>query len=50
MKTPGPCACPRPCHGWAAATTDPHTLTLPRVGAGVAGRGGASPTTPAAPA
>ncbi|MCF1648686.1 DNA primase, partial [Streptomyces indiaensis] len=19
MKTPGPCACPRPCHGWAAA-------------------------------
>ncbi|MDX3313713.1 DNA primase [Streptomyces sp. ME08-AFT2] len=29
MKTPGPCACPRPCHGWAAATTDPHTLTSP---------------------
>ncbi|MFF4980436.1 bifunctional DNA primase/polymerase [Streptomyces sp. NPDC001046] len=26
MKTPGPCACPRPCHGWAAATTDPHVL------------------------
>ncbi|MFD4525077.1 bifunctional DNA primase/polymerase [Streptomyces sp. NPDC058470] len=26
MKTPGPCACPAPCHGWAAATTDPHTL------------------------
>ncbi|MFJ3193748.1 DNA primase [Streptomyces griseoviridis] len=29
MRTPGPCACPRPCHGWAAATTDPHTLTSP---------------------
>ncbi|WP_329287394.1 bifunctional DNA primase/polymerase [Streptomyces sp. NBC_01455] len=27
MKTPGPCACPRPCHGWAAATTDPQVLT-----------------------
>ncbi|MEU1270878.1 bifunctional DNA primase/polymerase [Streptomyces sp. NPDC005799] len=23
MKTPGPCACPAPCHGWAAAITDP---------------------------
>ncbi|NNJ03033.1 bifunctional DNA primase/polymerase [Streptomyces sp. PKU-MA01144] len=23
MKTAGPCACPGPCHGWAAATTDP---------------------------
>ncbi|MER7954740.1 bifunctional DNA primase/polymerase [Streptomyces sp. NPDC096030] len=22
MKTPGPCVCPLPCHGWAAATTD----------------------------
>lgn len=22
MATPGPCACPWPCHGWAAATTD----------------------------
>ncbi|MEU3001937.1 bifunctional DNA primase/polymerase [Streptomyces sp. NPDC006995] len=22
MKTPGPCQCPRPCHGWAAATHD----------------------------
>ncbi|MGX9921573.1 bifunctional DNA primase/polymerase [Streptomyces sp. NPDC002248] len=22
MKTPGRCACPLPCHGWAAATTD----------------------------
>ncbi|MGW1558508.1 bifunctional DNA primase/polymerase [Streptomyces sp. NPDC002144] len=29
MKTPGPCACPLPCHGWAAATTDPHVLTSP---------------------
>lgn len=27
MKTPGPCTCPRPCHAWAAATTDPATLT-----------------------
>jgi hypothetical protein len=27
MKTPGPCACPHPCHGWAAATTDPAVLT-----------------------
>ncbi|WP_406484489.1 DNA primase [Streptomyces microflavus] len=27
MKTPGPCTCPRPCHAWAAATTDPTTLT-----------------------
>lgn len=26
MKTPGPCACPAPCHGWAAATTDPHAI------------------------
>ncbi|MFD3657119.1 bifunctional DNA primase/polymerase [Streptomyces sp. NPDC058620] len=26
MKTPGPCHCPRPCHGWAAATTDPTAL------------------------
>ncbi|MFK0279933.1 bifunctional DNA primase/polymerase [Streptomyces sp. NPDC090499] len=26
MKTPGPCSCPQPCHGWAAASTDPHTL------------------------
>ncbi|OAR21864.1 DNA primase [Streptomyces sp. ERV7] len=26
MKTPGPCACPAPCHGWAAATTDPWVL------------------------
>ncbi|MFI2431753.1 bifunctional DNA primase/polymerase [Streptomyces sp. NPDC018693] len=29
MKTPGPCACPRPCHGWAAATTNPCVLTSP---------------------
>ncbi|WP_060902701.1 bifunctional DNA primase/polymerase [Streptomyces europaeiscabiei] len=29
MKNPGPCACPRPCHGWAAATTDPVVLTSP---------------------
>ncbi|MFC1409209.1 DNA primase [Streptacidiphilus sp. N1-12] len=27
MKTAGPCRCPAPCHGWAAATTDPHILT-----------------------
>ncbi|MEV5289392.1 bifunctional DNA primase/polymerase [Streptomyces albidoflavus] len=27
MKTPGPCTCPRPCHAWAAATTDPVALT-----------------------
>ncbi|MFF0741981.1 bifunctional DNA primase/polymerase [Streptomyces sp. NPDC004111] len=29
MKTPGPCNCPRPCHGWAAATTDPDVITSP---------------------
>ncbi|MFF7298191.1 bifunctional DNA primase/polymerase [Streptomyces sp. NPDC008265] len=29
MKTPGPCACPMPCHAWAAATTDPRILTSP---------------------
>ncbi|QTA31541.1 bifunctional DNA primase/polymerase [Streptomyces sp. CA-256286] len=29
MKTPGPCNCPRPCHAWAAATTDPATITGP---------------------
>ncbi|ALV34176.1 DNA primase [Streptomyces sp. CdTB01] len=29
MKTPGPCTCPAPCHGWAAAATDPRTLTSP---------------------
>ncbi|MFE1923483.1 DNA primase [Streptomyces asoensis] len=26
MKSPGPCACPAPCHGWAAATTDPDVI------------------------
>ncbi|MFJ8939904.1 bifunctional DNA primase/polymerase [Streptomyces sp. NPDC102365] len=26
MKTPGPCACPAPCHGWAAATTNPDVI------------------------
>ncbi|WP_329350327.1 bifunctional DNA primase/polymerase [Streptomyces sp. NBC_01261] len=29
MKTPGPCTCPAPCHGWAAATTDPNVLNSP---------------------
>ncbi|MFJ8224223.1 bifunctional DNA primase/polymerase [Streptomyces griseus] len=29
MKTSGPCQCPRPCHGWAAATTEPAALTAP---------------------
>ncbi|MFJ6773041.1 bifunctional DNA primase/polymerase [Kitasatospora sp. NPDC091257] len=29
MKTPGPCTCPLPCHGWAAATTDPAVLNSP---------------------
>ncbi|WP_051338029.1 DNA primase [Streptomyces flavidovirens] len=29
MKTPGPCHCTRPCHGWAAATTNTGTLTGP---------------------
>ncbi|MFC8641607.1 bifunctional DNA primase/polymerase [[Kitasatospora] papulosa] len=29
MKTPGPCECPSPCHAWAAASTDPATLTGP---------------------
>lgn len=27
MKQAGPCTCPRPCHAWAAATTNPDTLT-----------------------
>ncbi|WUW24045.1 DNA primase [Streptomyces sp. NBC_01463] len=27
MKTPGACQCPRVCHGWAAAATDPAVLT-----------------------
>ncbi|MGW2130585.1 bifunctional DNA primase/polymerase [Streptomyces coelicoflavus] len=26
MKTPGPCRCEAPCHGWAAATTDPAVI------------------------
>ncbi|MFD9724262.1 bifunctional DNA primase/polymerase [Streptomyces sp. NPDC059072] len=29
MKFAGPCQCPAPCHGWAAATTDPDVLTSP---------------------
>ncbi|WP_405751496.1 bifunctional DNA primase/polymerase [Streptomyces sp. NBC_00012] len=29
MKVPGPCQCPHPCHGWAAATTDPAVLQSP---------------------
>lgn len=29
MKAAGPCRCPRPCHGWAAATTDPSILASP---------------------
>ncbi|MFH8566975.1 bifunctional DNA primase/polymerase [Streptomyces sp. NPDC017993] len=29
MKAEGPCQCPRPCHGWAAATPDHATLTSP---------------------
>lgn len=29
MKTPGPCTCPNPCHGWAAATTNPGVLNSP---------------------
>ncbi|WP_037612336.1 bifunctional DNA primase/polymerase [Streptomyces albus] len=27
MLAAGPCQCPAPCHGWAAATTDPRVLT-----------------------
>ncbi|MFD9886922.1 bifunctional DNA primase/polymerase [Streptomyces alboflavus] len=27
MKTAGPCACPGPCHAWAAATTDPDVIS-----------------------
>ncbi|MFJ4785455.1 DNA primase [Streptomyces sp. NPDC088794] len=30
MKTPGPCTCPHPCHGWAAATTAPDILNSPQ--------------------
>ncbi|WP_189829245.1 bifunctional DNA primase/polymerase, partial [Streptomyces subrutilus] len=29
MKAAGPCGCPAPCHGWAAATTDPDVLASP---------------------
>ncbi|MEU6959957.1 bifunctional DNA primase/polymerase [Streptomyces chrestomyceticus] len=29
MKAPGPCTCPAPCHGWAAATTDTGVITSP---------------------
>ncbi|WP_282699398.1 DNA primase [Streptomyces sp. CC219B] len=29
MRNPGPCRCPAPCHGWAAATTDTRVLTSP---------------------
>ncbi|MFJ3500073.1 bifunctional DNA primase/polymerase [Streptomyces sp. NPDC090135] len=30
MRVPGPCACPWPCHGWAAATTDPAVVGSPQ--------------------
>ncbi|MZE51078.1 DNA primase, partial [Streptomyces sp. SID5770] len=30
MRVPGPCACPWPCHGWAAATTDPGIVGSPQ--------------------
>ncbi|MFJ6859238.1 bifunctional DNA primase/polymerase [Streptomyces werraensis] len=29
MKVPGPCRCPAPCHGWAAATADPAVIVSP---------------------
>ncbi|MFD8070013.1 bifunctional DNA primase/polymerase [Streptomyces parvulus] len=29
MKTPGPCRCPAPCHGWASATTDLAVIVSP---------------------
>jgi hypothetical protein len=29
MKDPGACTCPAPCHGWAAATTDPQVINSP---------------------
>ncbi|WLQ51290.1 bifunctional DNA primase/polymerase [Streptomyces poriferorum] len=29
MKAPGPCRCPRVCHAWAAATTDPTLIASP---------------------
>ncbi|MFF8834325.1 DNA primase [Streptomyces sp. NPDC015130] len=30
MRVPGPCVCPWPCHGWAAATTDHRILASPQ--------------------
>ncbi|MEU5399734.1 bifunctional DNA primase/polymerase [Streptomyces sp. NPDC005963] len=30
MRVPGPCGCPMPCHGWAAATLDTRVLTSPQ--------------------
>ncbi|WP_121830152.1 DNA primase [Streptomyces sp. S1] len=30
MRVPGLCACPWPCHGWAAATTDPAVVGSPQ--------------------
>ncbi|BAU84689.1 bifunctional DNA primase/polymerase [Streptomyces laurentii] len=30
MRVPGPCVCPWPCHGWAAATTDPAVIASPQ--------------------
>ncbi|MFE5831615.1 bifunctional DNA primase/polymerase [Streptomyces sp. NPDC056508] len=30
MRIPGPCVCPWPCHGWAAATTDPAIVGSPQ--------------------
>ncbi|MFD4174422.1 bifunctional DNA primase/polymerase [Streptomyces anulatus] len=29
MKTPGPCDCPHPCHGWAAATVNLEVVNSP---------------------
>ncbi|MFC8802793.1 bifunctional DNA primase/polymerase [Streptomyces anthocyanicus] len=29
MKVPGPCRCAAPCHGWAAATSDPAIIVSP---------------------
>ncbi|MGA5424583.1 bifunctional DNA primase/polymerase [Streptomyces lavendulocolor] len=29
MRVPGPCVCPWPCHGWAAATTAPAVISSP---------------------
>ncbi|OPC84975.1 DNA primase [Embleya scabrispora] len=29
MKAAGPCECPRVCHAWAAATTDPNVIASP---------------------